>query len=257
MTGFDPWGPVSSILFEFDSDSVQSIIELVGLTPDWSLTKEQAYSHTTRKRAFRGQINKLYHDLYPDQKQHFAVNVARGIITQNPEHRERINEVLNNIGWALAADSLIPIDILDPSDLMNLPQATRKDLSKAAERLTNDMSGAITNACGAVESVCAEVYEKYNLGEVVKASFQEKVNKSLEAVKGLEKLKDELLLLGWEEGKTEILCKNLKGAVSQAAYVMQSLRSGMGDVHGSKPALNTLAFDSIKWSIIISSLLRD
>ena len=195
--------------------------------------------------------------MYPDQKQQFVVNVARGIIIQNPEYRERINEVLNNIGWALVADNLVSIEILDPSDLINLPQATHRDLSKAAERLTSDMSGAITNACGAVESVCAEVYKKYNFGEVEKASFQEKVNKSLEAVKSLERLKDELLLLGWEEGKAEILCKNLKGAVSQAAYVMQSLRSGMGDVHGSKPVLNTLAFDSIKWSIIISSLLKD
>ena len=48
-----------------------------------------------------------------------------------------------------------------------------------------------------------------------------------------------------------------KGAVSQAAYVMQGIRSGMGDVHGSKPALNTVAFDSIKWAMIISSLLKD
>ena len=215
MASFDPWGPVSSILFEFDSDSVQSIIELAGLTPDWSLTKEQAFSHTTRKRAFRGRINKLYHDLYPDQKQQFVVNVARGIIIQNPEYRERINEVLNNIGWALVADNLVSIEILDPSDLINLPQATHRDLSKAAERLTSDMSGAITNACGAVESVCAEVYKKYNLRELEKASFQEKVNKSLEAVKGLEKLKDELLLLGWEEGKTEILCKNLQNKYEQ------------------------------------------
>ena len=257
MPGFDPWGPISSLLFELSSDDVQSIVERAGLTPDWSLSKEQAFSHTTRKRVFRGRVNQLYNDLYPDEKQHFIINVARGIIGINPEYRERINELLQNIGWTLAEDRLIPIDILNPSDLVNLPETAREDLSKAAERLPSDLSGAITNACGAVESVCEKIYKRYNLGEVGKASFQEKVNKSLEAVKALENLKDELIRLGWDEAKADILCKNLKGAVSQAAYVMQGIRSGMGDVHGSKPALNTLAFDSIKWSMIISSLLRE
>lgn len=150
MSGFDPWGPVSSLLFELNSDEIQTIIERAGFTPNWSLSKEQAYSHTTRKRVFRGRINQLYNDLYPDEKQQFIINVARGIIGIDPEHRERINELLQNIGWTLVEDKLIPIDILNPSDLVNLPQATREDLSKAAERLPSDLSGAITNACGAV-----------------------------------------------------------------------------------------------------------
>jgi hypothetical protein len=257
MAGFDPWGPISSLLFELSSDDVQRIVERAGLTPDWTLSKEEAYSHTTRKRAFRGRIAKLYQDLHLDERKLFIINVARGIIDINPDHRDRINDLLQNIGWALAVDRLIQVDVLDPSDLVNLPQSARDDLSKAAERLPSDLSGAITNACGAVESVCAEIYGKFNLGEVEKASFQEKVNRSLDAVKALERLKEELVHLGWEEDKAEILCKNLKGAVSQAAYVMQGIRSGMGDVHGSKPALNTIAFDSIKWAMIISSLMRE
>jgi hypothetical protein len=257
MTSFDPWGPISSLLFEFSSDDVQKIVERAGLTPDWTLTKEQAYSHTTRKRAFRGRINNIYLKLDPPEKQQFIINAAKGILDVKPDHRDRINELLQNIGWIILEDRLVPIDVINPSDLVNLPQSTRDDLSKAAERLSNDLSGAITNSCGAVESVCVEVYRKHNLGEVEKASFQEKVNRSLEAVNALEKLRNELVNLGWDADKAEILCKNLKGAISQAAFVMQGIRSGMGDVHGSKPALNTIAFDSIKWSMIITSLLRE
>lgn len=94
------------------------------------------------------------------------------------------------------------------------------------------------------------------MGDIGQASFQEKVNKALTAVKALENLYAELLQLGWKKGKAKIFCKNLKGAISQAAYVMQILRSEMGDVHGSRLPLATLVFDSIKWAMIISSLLR-
>ena len=96
-----------------------------------------------------------------------------------------------------------------------------------------------------------------NLGDIGKTRFQEKVNKALVAVEALEHLHAELLQLGWERKEADMFCRNLKGAISQAAYVMQSLRSRMGDVHGSKPSLAPLAFNSIKWAMIISSLLRE
>ena len=41
--------------------------------------------------------------------------------------------------------------------------------------------------------------------------------------------------------------KNFEGALNQGAYVMQTLRSKMGDVHGTKPILKPLVFDSLKW----------
>lgn len=95
------------------------------------------------------------------------------------------------------------------------------------------------------------------MGDIGKASLQEKINKSLSVIKALEDLNSELLQLGWEKKDADIFCDNLKRAISHAAYVMQSLRSKMGDVHGSKPHLVILAFDSLKWAMIVSSLLRE
>jgi hypothetical protein len=164
---------------------------------------------------------------------------------------------LQSIGWTLAGDRLIQIDVLHPSDLLNLPEVTIKDLTKAAERLPNDPSGAISAACGAVDSLCDKIYKDHNLGDIGKASFQEKVKKSLAEVKALDNLHTELMLIGWGEEDARTFCHNLNGAISQAAYVMQSLRSNMGDVHGSKPYSAILAFDSIKWAMIISSLLLE
>lgn len=257
-TALEPWGPIAGLLFELDSDDVQHITELAGLSPDWTLTEKQAFSHKTRKRVYRERIGKLYSKLPDDQKQQFILNIARELIKQNQSYRERLNELLQNIGWALIEDRLIQINVLNPFDLINLPKIAHEDLSKAAERLSDDLSGAITAACGAVDSVCNRIYEKYpDLGDIGQASFQEKVNKALSAVKALENLYAELIQLGWEDSKAGMFCKNLKGALSQAAYVMQTLRSEMGDVHGSKLPLATLVFDSIKWAMIISSLLRE
>jgi hypothetical protein len=252
-----PEGPIFSLLFELDSDEIQRIVERAGLVPNWSLTKDQAFSHKTRKRVYRGRIIEQYSELSPEHQQRFILNVSRELIKMNKGYEERINEALQSIGWALVDERLIQIDALHPSDLLNIPEVTIKDLAKAAERLPNDPSGAISAACGAIDSLCEKIYKDHNLGNPGEASFQEKVKKSLKAVKALENLHAELMLIGWGEEDARKFCHNLNGAISQAAYVMQSLRSNMGDVHGSKPYSAILAFDSIKWAMIISSLLRE
>ena len=255
-TILDPWGPISGILFGLDSDEVQRIVELAGLTPDWTLDEKQALFNTTRKRVFRARIGEAYSRLSDDKKRIFVLNAARELFRRG--NQKRLNELLQSIGWIIVKDRLIPIDVLNPSDLINLPKSSHDDLTKAAGRLPGDLTGAITSACGAVDSVCSRVYKKYpQLGKADRVPFQTKVIKALEAVKCLDNLHSELLQLGWEKNDADIFRQNLKGAISQAANVMQSLRSKMGDVHGSKASLAILAFDSIKWAMIISSLLRE
>jgi len=62
----------------------------------------------------------------------------------------------------------------------------------------------------------------------------------------MEKLKNGLIKLDWDEKDGEKLIHNLQGSLNHGAYVMQSLRAGMGDTHGSKDVLNPIVFDSIK-----------
>jgi hypothetical protein len=249
---FDPWAVVSGLLFELGSDDVQRIVGLAGLNPDWTITEKEAYSHTTRNRVYRGRVGRSYSELSWDLQQRFIVSVAKELIKYD-KFKDRLNETLQNIGWTFIESRLVKVDLINPSDLLNIPQAAHEDLSKAGERLPSDVSGAITSACSAVESVCNKILEGH---EIKDASFQEKVKKALDKVKILDNLKINLIAMGWEEKKAGMFCENLRGAVNQAAYVMQTLRSEMGDVHGSKPFLPTLAFDSIKWSMIISSLLQ-
>ncbi len=46
------------------------------------------------------------------------------------------------------------------------------------------------------------------------------------------------------------------GQINQAADVMQTLRGQMGDVHGTRPTIESVVYNSVKWAVIICSLLR-
>ena len=66
----------------------------------------------------------------------------------------------------------------------------------------------------------------------------------------------QLVELGWQQPDAKQVAENVKGSLNQAANAMQSLRSKMGDVHGTKPILKPLVFDSIKWATLIVRLLN-
>jgi hypothetical protein len=68
-------------------------------------------------------------------------------------------------------------------------------------------------------------------------------------------LEQQLRELGWLPADIRPFQKNLEGALNQGAYVLQTLRSHMGDVHGSKPILAPLVFDCLRWAeLLVASL---
>ena len=73
----------------------------------------------------------------------------------------------------------------------------------------------------------------------------------------LTELDHQLNALGWLQADVSPFKKNLEGALNQGAYVMQTLRSHMGDVHGSKPILRSLVFDCLRWAeLLVGSLME-
>lgn len=108
----------------------------------------------------------------------------------------------------------------------------------------------------APQSVTARIFKEQTLGVASDASFQEKVSRSLSACGVLQEVEKQLGELGWEASDASLFTKTLRGALNQGAYVMQALRSRMGDVHGTKPILKPLVCDSIKWAELIVRILR-
>jgi hypothetical protein len=56
--------------------------------------------------------------------------------------------------------------------------------------------------------------------------------------------------LGWGTSEVTHFKKNIKDSLTKLALITQKLRSGMGDVHGTKPVLKSLVFDSFKFAQI-------
>lgn len=144
---------------------------------------------------------------------------------------------------------LIPLELFDPADLMQLSDTSRADLVKASQRFRDgDLGEAISAACGAVDTVTSSIYADCALGDPTKASFQERCSKALDARKVLPNIESQLRDLGWDDTTLKSFLQNFKGALNQGSYVMQTLRSKMGDVHGTKPILKPLVFDTLKWA---------
>lgn len=149
----------------------------------------------------------------------------------------------------------MPLSLINELDLVVVPPESVGDLVEAAQRLRDgDLTGALTAAAGTVESACVEIYAQKGLGDPSKVPFQEKVARCLAACSSYETILQELVGIGWETVEAEILVNNLKGALNQAAYVMQKLRSSMGDVHGRKEVYTSLVYDALKWATIIISI---
>jgi hypothetical protein len=253
----DPWGPVESLLRDYnDADLTESVLSNAGLllpTP----TRRANFSHKTRNRFYLEVARNAYREREEVDRRRLLVNVARNLLEKKPESADRLNEALRRIGWMLVDEAIIPLEVLDPRDLAFVPERARNDLVTAAERISTDPDGAVTAACGAIDSVTEDIYQRHNLGDHRRASFEERVSQSLRAVGTLERLSGRLKGIGWESKKADELCKRLGEAIAHTAFVMATLRSNMSDVHGSKPTLDVLVFNSVKWSTVICSMLTD
>jgi len=248
-------GPILSILPESGSlTDIQKIIRKGGISISLPYEEKIIARFGSRREFLMSMIQLNYNKLSSTDQSRFLKIVAEEISKISPEYEQKIKKSIEQIGWRFINGELVQVEVLDESELANLPEISHPDLIKAAKRIdAGDLSGAIGAACGSVDSMTKEIYQRYGLGDLEKASFQEKVNISLKTV--LKPLEKELIKLGWKKEDAKQFYKSLLSALNQSAFVMQSLRSKMGDVHGTKLTLKPLVFDSINWAKIILSLL--
>jgi len=69
-------------------------------------------------------------------------------------------------------------------------------------------------------------------------------------------MRSELTSLGMKGTDADTIITEMRKATNHGAQMLQTLRSTMGDVHGSKPTLQRAAYDSIKWASAICGLFE-
>ncbi len=252
-----PWGPIrSSLTASFSFGDIKQIVGYADIDMSLLAHLEQKFQGGASKSQLLSAIDKQIGAMDVIQSGVVASICCEEMLRRKPDLIDELERVLSRVGWKFSGRTLLPIDVFDISELKEIPEQAHEDIEKAARRLRDgDLSGSLSASCGAIDSVTAAIYQEFGLGDHQKASFQERVKKSLNAIKSTDNLKQELKEIGWPESDISPLSNNLEGSLNQAAFIMQKLRSSMGDVHGTKPVVSALVYDSIKWSLLILRIL--
>lgn len=252
-----PWGPIrSSLTANFSFGSIKEIVGYADIDMSQLSHLEQKSQGGASKSQLLSAIDSQIEQMDLDRLGVVASIVCEEMLRRNPDLINELEHVLSRVGWKFSGTDLLPIEIFDISELKEIPDNAHEDIQKAASRLRDgDLSGSLSASCGALDAVTGSIYEEFKLGDPNKASFQERIKKSLNAVGAKDNLQNDLRDIGWDESDINQLSSNLDGSLNQAAFVMQKLRSNMGDVHGTKPVVSALVYDSIKWSLLLLRIL--
>src|SRR5208283_1577443 len=202
------WGAIRGILFEnLRFGEIKAVAGCAGLDMPRMATVEYDGSGTqnTSKGQLLSAIDAQVGEMEEPEVARFLRVTTEEILRRRPPLESDLRQFLERLGWTLHDQQLVEVAVLDTSELPELPPAAYGDLLKAAARLRDgDLSGAVTSACAAVDAVTSKIYESHNLGDPGKASFQEKVGKSLQARSVLGEIERQLVELGWEPGDAKM-----------------------------------------------------
>jgi len=252
-----PWGPIrSSLVNNFSFGLIKEIVGYADIDMSKLAHLEQRSQGGASKSQLLSAIDQQIGGLGEKQQSDVASICCEEMLIRRPDLEPELERVLSRVGWKFQNNRLLPIDVFDISELLELPEQAHEDLLKAATRLRDgDLSGSLSASCGAIDSVTLSIYQEFSLGDPHKASFQERISQSIKAIGAQEDLEKELHAISWPDSDVTPFIKNFSGSLNQAAFIMQKLRSAMGDVHGSKPVIKSVIYDSIKWSALILRVL--
>jgi len=252
-----PWGPIrSSLTANFSFGSIKEIVGYADIDMSQLSHLEQKFQGGASKSQLLSAIDAQIGHMDANSSGVVVSIVCEEMLRRNPKLLNELERVLSRVGWKFSGTDLLPIEIFDVSELKEIPDNAHADIQKAARRLRDgDLSGSLSASCGALDAVTGSIYQEFGLGDPNNASFQERIKKSINAIGAKDSLQIELRDIGWGESDINPLSNNLDGSLNQAAFVMQKLRSNMGDVHGTKPVVSALVYDSIKWSLLLLRIL--
>lgn len=202
---------------------------------------------------FLAGVQRAFYRLEPE-----ARLTALIILASEFSHSERVQKLFAQHGYEYIDDVFVPTTFLDQREALYLPQSSASEIAKATKRLVDgDETGAITSACGAIDTLMQKLYDRHNLGDPARTAFAAKVNTAAQHLSVFENVKSELSALGVSDQDADSFTTDMKKATNHAAQMLQTLRRALGDVHGSKPASRRTAYEAIKWASAICGLFEE
>lgn len=201
---------------------------------------------------FLAGVERVFHRLAPEGRL-AALRILAGRFSAS----ETVRNLFALHGYECLDGTFVPTGMLDQREARYLPPSSASELAKAMKRLTDgDETGAITAACGAVDSLMQQLYSVNSLGDPGKVGFAAKVNTAAKRLCIFENMQNEFVSLGVDPTHAQTLVTEMRKATNHAAQMLQTLRKTMGDVHGSKPASRRAVYHAIKWASAICGLFK-
>ena len=245
---------------ELNNLSVQNIrntVAAAGFDVSQITAKAEARSGLGSRAEVMPAVDRLFGQMSESAQETALRILAERLIEHNSELEASTKDILGHHGYQFIDGNFVPVQEFDAREAQFIPPSAATELGRAMSRLIEgDYSGAITSACGAVDLVTQAIYENHNLGNPGRASFQTKVNTAFRRLCVFENMKQEFVDIGMKPNDASALIDQMKKASNHAVQALQLLRRTMGDTHGSRPALRQTAYDAVKWSSAICSLLK-
>jgi hypothetical protein len=204
-------------------------------------------------------VSAMFAQLSDNRKFEVLTSIADGLIDEhlNDEaEKADLHSLFRRHGFQYVNGSFIRVAAFDERERPFLPGMAFDEIIDALSRLANgDDSGAVTKACGAVDSTMQFMYAKLNMGQPP-ASFQTKVNTVFAHLNVYTRLRDGLVALSVSPPDAQKIADEAHETIKHAAELLQVVRRVQGDVHGTKLADSSLAYDAIKLCSVICGLLR-
>ncbi len=140
-TELHPWPPLLAFVLDLDSTDVVSLIDRTGITVDWELFGNDAFSNKTRNRAYRPRIDKAFRGLAEDTQLRVAWILTKDLLQRRPQVEEPLRAKLAEIGWQIDAGKLVPGS--SPTRELFLTQGTEYDSYRAIKQVIQEAKQTI------------------------------------------------------------------------------------------------------------------
>lgn len=251
------YGPIRSKLNNLSVQNIRNAVAAAGIDVSRIPAESEARSGLGSRAEVMPAVDRLFGELAPAAKVTALQILAGELVRGRSDQPDELQVLLGQHGFQFLDGQFVGVGVLDAREAAFLPPTSAAELARAAGRLAaSDWSGAITSACGAVDLATQAIYVRDGLGDAGLASFQTKVNTALQRLGVFDDMERQFIEQGMQPDDARDVTNHLRQSTNHAAQALQILRRAMGDTHGSRPALKSMAYDAVKWAQAICALFE-
>jgi hypothetical protein len=160
---------------------------------------------------FLAGVETAFYRLEPD-----ARLAALRILANRFSDSENVKALFLQHGFEYVDGTFVPTALLDQREARYLPHSSAGELAKAMKRLVDgDETGAITAACGAVDTLMQQFYEADStLGDAGRVGFAAKVGTIVTRLRVFEEMEAQFIGVGLESNDAHQIVINMQKATS-------------------------------------------